>query len=143
MIRDADKQDVFALTAYGAHFWEQTPYADKIPYSPQAVRDLLTWMVEDQYLYLAIAGTEIVGFLGLIEAPLLFNPDYDVATEVFFYVRPDYRKQGYSRELYAYANADIDTDIISFSDMSTSTNMDKYYKQLGFTQTERTYTKVL
>lgn len=142
MIREADKRDVFALTAYGAHFWKQSPYGDTIPYNPQAVRDLLTWMIEDQYLYLAVAGTEITGFLGLVEAPLLFNPDYDVVTEVFFYVRPDYRKQGISKELYAYADADIDTDILAFADMSSSTDMDEYYTQLGFTHTERTYTKV-
>ena len=142
MIRDANVADLFALVQYGEYFWKQSPYGDKIPYSPQAVRDLLTWMVEDQFLYLSVYGTTITGFLGLIEVPLLFNPEYNVATEMFFYVRPDYRNQGISKELYAYAEDDIQTDIIAFADMSTSTDMDEYYTKRGFTLTERTYTKV-
>ncbi len=142
MIRDADLTDVFALTQYGEYFWKQSPYAAKIPFNPQAVRDLLTWMVEDQYLYLYMDGNNIAGFLGLVEVPLMFNPEFDVATEIFFYVRPEWRGRGISKALYAHAEEDLDTDVIAFADMSTSTDMDNYYTSRGFTQTERTYTKV-
>ncbi len=142
MIRDANVADLFALVQYGEYFWKQTPYCSKIPYNPQAVRDLLTWMIEDQYLYLFEHGRTIAGFLGLIEVPLMFNPEFNLATEVFFFVNPKYRGQGISKELYAYAEEDIQTDIISFGDMSTSTDMDTYYKAQGFSLTERTYTKV-
>ncbi len=142
MIRDAALTDVFALTQCGEYFWKQSPYAAKIPFNPQAVRDLLTWMIEDQFLYLYEDGNDIAGFLGLVEVPLMFNPEYSVATEIFFYVREAHRGQGISKELYAHAEADLDTDIIAFADMSTSTDMDQYYTSRGFTQTERTYTKV-
>ena len=71
MIRNANIADINTLITYGEYFWKQTPYAGKIPYNPQAVRDLLVWMVEDQHLYLYMHGTQIAGFIGLIETPLL------------------------------------------------------------------------
>ena len=110
VIRDAQVADLFAISTYGETFWKQTPYGDKIPYDRPATLNLLTCMVKDHYLYVAVHGTTITGFLGLLETPLPFNPEYDVATEMFFYVREDYRGQGISKELYAYAESDIQTD---------------------------------
>jgi GNAT superfamily N-acetyltransferase len=102
-------------------------------------------MIEDHFLIVATEGDKIVGFLGMLLSPVLFNPDYLQAVEVFFYVHPEYRKQGIAQSLHEEADLYMEdkVDIVGFGDMSSSTDMDQFYTDRGFTLTERSYTKVL
>ena len=145
MIREAVVTDVIPLVHQGAIFWQLSPFADKIGYNPNAVQNLLLQMIEDHFLIVATEGDEIVGFLGMLLGPVLFNPEYTQAVEVFFYVQPAYRGKGIAQQLHKEADLYLDdkVDVISFGDMSSSTDMDQFYTDRGFTLTERSYTKVL
>jgi GNAT superfamily N-acetyltransferase len=145
MIRRAKLSDLYSLNQYGEFFWTKSPYYGHIPYNAEAVTELLRTMITDHYLIVATEGAQINGFLGLLIAPLIFNPNYMTATELFFFVRPSKRGMGFSAQLIEQAEDELKDviDIISFGDMSTSTDMDRYYKSRGYAQTERSYSKVL
>jgi GNAT superfamily N-acetyltransferase len=102
-------------------------------------------MIEDHYLIVATHDGEIVGFLGMMLGPVLFNPDYTQAVEIFFYVQPEYRKRGIAENLHEEADFYLEdkVDVVGFGDMSSATDMDQFYTDRGFALTERTYTKVL
>jgi len=145
MIREAEITDVIPLVHQGAIFWQMSPFADRIGYNPNAVQNLLTQMIDDHYLLVATRDGDIVGFLGMLLGPVLFNPDYTQAVEIFFYVQPEHRDRGIAENLREEADIYLEdkVDVVGFGDMSSGTDMDKFYTDRGFTLTERTYTKVL
>lgn len=145
MIREITAKDIPSLLAYGARFWEDTPYVHQgIEYSPESVENLIRIMKDSHYLRVYEAGGKIVGLLGIFLAPMHFNTNYNLGTEIFFYVHPDYRGT-VGRELITRAEEDLkdQVDILSFGDMDTSKDMKEYYRGYGFKPTENTYTKVL
>lgn len=145
MIRELLKKDLPVLLEYGKHFWDLTPYVSTgMEYSPKDVEELLVTLDKEHYFRVFEIDGEIVGFLGALISPMIFNPKYLVATELFFYVHPANRGSVGS-QLIAQAEADLkDTvDLLSFGEMRSSKDMDEYYTQRGFVHTETTYTKVL
>ena len=145
MIRPAAPGDLSALLEYGRYFWQKTPYVGKIPYNAKAVKDLIETMMDAHYLIVSEEGTVLVGFLGMFLTPMIFNPDYVVATEVFFFVDPAHRGKETGASLFARAEYDLAdiADILSFGDMTTSTDMADMYTRNGYVYTERAFTKVL
>ena len=97
MIRPAAPTDLDELLKYGRFFWQKTPYCAKIPYNANAVKDLIETMIDAHYLIVSEEGTDLVGFLGMYITPMVFNPDYMVATEVFFFVNPACRGKEWGR----------------------------------------------
>jgi len=145
MIRKAVEADIEVLLAYGEFFWTESPYARKgITYCKQTVERLLRLMIDDHYLLVTTVDEVIVGFLGLLIAQFPFNDDYRVGSELFFYVHPKHRGSiGSSMMLQAELDLADEVDILSFGDMSSSTDMKDYYDNRGFEMTERAYSKVL
>jgi len=145
MIRKAVEADIPVLLSYGEFFWTESPYARKgIAYCPQTVERLIRAMIEDHYLIVTTVSEVIVGFLGMIITPFPFNDDYTVGSELFFYVHPKHRGSiGSTMMLQAELDLVDEVDILSFGDMSSSTDMKKYYDIRGFEMTERSYSKVL
>ncbi len=144
MIRPANKADLFQLLEFGGYFWKQTPYFGKIPYNADAVRELLLDMMDNHYVTVYLHGTQIVGFLGIFLSPLIFNPEYTVATEVFFFVSPAKRGYKIGDALFRHAELELgaEADVMAFGDMTTSTDMEQMYTDRGYAFTERTFTKV-
>jgi len=145
MIRRAVEADLEVLLAYGEFFWTQSPYARKgIGYCKRSVEDLIRLMIEDHYLLVTTVDNVIVGFLGMLISQFPFNDAYTVGSELFFYVHPKHRGSiGSTMMLQAELDLADEVDILSFGDMSSSTDMKKYYDIRGFEMTERCYSKVL
>jgi N-acetylglutamate synthase-like GNAT family acetyltransferase len=145
MIRKAVESDIPVLLSYGEFFWMESPYASKgIAYCPQTVERLLQLMIEDHYLLVATVDEVIVGFLGMLISQFPFNDDYQMGSELFFYVHPKHRGSiGSAMMLQAELDLADEVDILSFGDMSSSTDMKEYYDTRGFEMTERCYSKVL
>jgi len=145
MIRRAVAADIPVLLSYGEFFWSESPYARKgIEYCPQTVERLLYDMIEGHYLIVTTVDEVLVGFLGILTAPFPFNDNYRVGVELFFYVHPKHRGSiGSTMMLQAELDLADEVDILSFGDMSSSTDMKDYYDNRGFEMTERSYSKVL
>lgn len=145
MIRRANLSDVPQLCEYGGYFWKQTPYFGQVMYNEEAVRTLIETLIYEHYLSVSMDEKHVMGFLGMLVTPLIFNPDYTVATELFFFVNPACRGSKMGSDLMAQAEKDLadEVDIMAFGDMTTSTDMEQMYRGRGYTLTERAYTKVL
>lgn len=145
MIRKATKEDIPQLMVYGEHFWTLTPYATTgMQYNPKTVAKVLLDMVENHYVSVYEADGEIVGFIGIILSEFLFNQDYDVGIETFFFVSPDYRGS-VGGTLLSKAEEDLKGKVcmLAMSELTTSTEMKEYYEDRGYTLTENTYGKIL
>ncbi len=145
MIREITDADIPVLLSHGSAFWEVTPYVSTgMEYNPEAVSQLIETLREDHYLRVAEADGEIVGFIGLLIAPFVFNPNYTVATELFFYVHP-LNRGSVGSQLIAQAEQDVKeiADLLSFGEMRSSKDMNDYYTRLGFVHSETTFVKVI
>lgn len=145
MIREITSKDIPTLLAYGEHFWTLTPYVTAgMVYNPQAIKELLTVLAADHYLRVVEEDKKIIGFVGALIAPMLFNPDYIVATEVFFFAHPDHRGTVGS-EMMDQLESDLEgeVDLVAFGEMRSSKDMHDYYSSRGYSHTETTYAKVI
>lgn len=146
MIRPITYDDILPLLHYGEYFWKQSPYKDAIEYSPEAVEDLLLEMAKNHYIRVTTdEDNNIKGFIGILIAPFHFNPNYTIATEVFFFVHPEAR-DGRGKELFKQAEKDMEekgVSILAFGDMVTSKDMKEYYTSEGYQLSENQYTKVI
>lgn len=145
-IESIDIGDVETLVQYGRPFWELTPYCDFFKYNPECVRELVVNIADNHYLRVAKDEEgKILGMIGFLFSPLLFNNEVTVATEIFFYTHPNARGVGIGEALIDRALKDLEpvVDIVSVGDMSSSMHMIGLYRKKGFTLSERTYTKVL
>jgi GNAT superfamily N-acetyltransferase len=145
-IESLDEGDVNVLVKYGIHFWDLTPYKDQMDYNPDAVRDLVVDIADNHYLRVAKYEGGIIGFIGILIHPFLFNEDYTQATEVFFYVHPAFRDKDIGDTLLRRAEEDmkrIGVDLMVVGDMTSSSDLDRAYRHRGFSLSERSYHKVL
>ncbi len=145
MIREITEEDIPTLVKYGKFFWTKTPYVSTgMEYSPGTVASLLEQMAEEHYLRVYEKDGEIVGFIGFLLVPFVFNPNYVQAQELFFFVHPSHRGE-IGKELLDTAELDLKdiADLVGVGDMASSTDMDNYYTGRGYTLTERVYTKVI
>jgi len=145
MIREITSKDIPVLLVYGKHFWKLTPYVSAgIEYNEDAVRELLQELAEEHYLRVAEEDGKIIGFVGAMIVPMIFNPKVSVATEVFFFVHPDFRGATGSA-LMDQLEKDLEdqVDLVSFGEMTSSTDMHDYYIDRGYSHTETTYAKAL
>ncbi len=145
-IESMDDGDVGTLVSYGVGFWDLTPYCDKFDYNPVTVKRLVLDMADNHYLRVAKNEEgKILGMIGFLLYPLVFNDEVITGTEVFFFTHPKARGMGVGEALLDRALEDLEpiVDILSVGDMSSSMHMIGLYRKKGFTLSERTYTKVL
>lgn len=145
MIRFVTTDDLAQLVAYGEHFWTLTPYITTgMEYNPDSVTRLLLDLMDNHYLKVVEADGKVVGFIGIMIADFPFNTDYQIASEVFFFVDPDHA--GLGSGLLAEAEGDLKSagvSMLAMGELMSSTDMDNYYTSRGYAMTEQTYAKVL
>jgi GNAT superfamily N-acetyltransferase len=145
-IREIVPEDLPVLVAYGEYFWSKTPYAGTgIEYNPERVEILLRELDDNHYLKVLEHELDgIIGFIGFLITPIIFNDDYNVAAEAFFFIHPEHRGSN-GRVLLQQAELDLKdrADIISMGEMRSSKDMDEWYATQGYTLTERTFSKVI
>ena len=145
MIRQATVDDLGILLEYGEYFWTLTPYVSTgMEYDTDSVAMLLVSLMDDHYLRVVEEEGVVVGFIGIMISPFHFNTNYQIASELFFFIDPDYRGQGAA--LLEQAEADLKAkgaDVIAMGELMSSTDMKKFYESKGYTLTEQTYAKVL
>lgn len=144
-IESMDDGDVETLVQYGIPFWAMTPYCKEFKYNPDCVRNLVINLADNHYLRVVKQEGRILGMIGFILSPLVFNDEVIVATEVFFFIHPSTRGCGLGEMMLERALKDLEpiVDIVAMGDMATSMDMEELYQRKGFSLSERTYTKVL
>ena len=144
--RRAQVTDLNYFLEYGMSFWQQTPYKDSIQLDDNQIARVILDLMEHHYCRVVEDEGQIVGMIGCLLHPVFFNNDYIQATEVFFYVHPEYRSTGLGADLLReveFEMKDMGVHMLALGDLTTSMDMDKFYTEHGYDLTERTYTKVL
>ena len=146
MIREITENDVGALVEYGRYFWEQTPFVTTgMEYHEDSIADLLAELHLNHYLRVYELDKEIVGFIGLFVVPFMFNKNYKVSQECFFFVHPEHRGE-IGNLLLQQAEEDLKNQgvcMMAMGDLMTSKDMNEYYTSLGYMHTENSFAKVL
>ncbi len=99
--------------------------------------------LDSVFIYLA-EDREILGGIGVMVAPFIWNPELTEMTEIFFWVYPDASPFTALALLRRVLKDAAHVDMVTFSRLETSPeNLDTVYARLGFEIHETVYRKVL
>lgn len=144
-IRQATLDDVPEIVRMSAIFYPQTHYAEWTTMDEDTVADLASNLVENHIFYVAEEGGELLGMIGLVVMPFMFNRYVKSAGEVIFWVDP--RARG-GRTAYNLLTAIEDPCRAAGCDRIQMVHMPNsppqaaaLYTKLGYLPSESSYTK--
>lgn len=147
MIRDAKGEDFDALLAMGERFYNNTAYAAIAGYEWDAAAALFDLLIRDGLLLVAEEESGLVGMVGLVIVPFMFNTRLRSAHEVVWYVDPDARRLGIGPALLKAvepACREKGVDVIQMMNLATSNSATtRMYERMGFKHSESSYLKVI
>lgn len=146
-IRKATLADVPAIVSMSAKFYATTSYAQWADFSPESVEALASNLVENHVMLVAEVDGQVVGMVGLLVAPFLFNTERTGAYEVVWWVNPDAQGQGAGKALLAAiepACKDAGCHAIQMVHLSSSPpQAAAIYERMGYAHTESSFTRTL
>lgn len=99
MIRKAKESDLRRIVEMSEKFYPYTPYIQLAPFNPTAAGALANVLIEQGIMLVAEDEGEVVGMVGLILVPFLFEPERLGAYEVIWWVEPEYQTKGVGKAL--------------------------------------------
>lgn len=147
MIRKAVEQDIIEIISMSEKFYAQTHYAKLIPANNAAVGALALMLIEQGSIFVAeVAGT-VVGVLGFLCTPFMFNPELLGAYEIVWYIEEEFRSLGFGPKLLLAAEQEFKRVGINFIQMvdlpENTSGAGELYKRLDYSVSELSYTKVI
>lgn len=147
-VRRAETMDLPFCLDMTARFHAASPIADVAPFDRDGMAVTLREMLVNPRagIWLALVNDTPVGIAGALLYPLYFNPAYEVAQELFWWLNPDARGSGAGEKLFqilqtwAKDNGASAVFMIALADNRVD-KMDSFYKRAGFQPMERTYMK--
>lgn len=145
-IRLATEADIESLIRICTRFYGETQYPAMIPLDEDSLTEMIFRVLDHGFHVVAEVNGEVIGGIGCIVQPFSMNAAYKVATEMFWYVEPEYRNQasiGVSLCEVAETLARHDgCTLIAMSRLETSPEgVDKFYKHRGYKAIDHTYVK--
>lgn len=144
-VRETTQLDDAVMLVFAKHFYDQLPYQD-IDFDDQSCIAWLAIMRRDGVLLLAESDGVPCGFAGGMFTPFIFNINERVGGELMWWVEPEYRGSGIGLELLnqlensAYTAGARRWSMIALED--TAERVSRMYDHMGYTASERTYSKV-
>lgn len=146
-IRKATLADVPVIVAMSARFYPTTHYADWCEMDEASVAGLATGLIENDVFFVAERDGELVGMIGLMVAPFLFNQARKFAVEIVWWVAPDARGSRIASQLLAVVEKpcrDAGADRIQMVHMPNSPpQAAALYRHAGYAESEISFTKDL
>jgi len=146
-IRKATLADVPVIVAMSARFYPTTHYADWCEMDEASVAGLATGLIENDVFYVAERDGELVGMIGLMIAPFLFNQNRKFAVEIVWWVAPDARGSRIASQLLAAVEQpcrDAGAERIQMVHMPNSPpQAAALYRHAGYAESEISFTKDL
>lgn len=131
----------------GRLFWSQTPYRD-VPYCPDSVAFTARQMMGLGMLLFAEVDGKPAGSVGAMACPLYANRDVLVASELWFWVEPEFRNCGIGKVMFTEIERVAKSAGVGWFSMMAfeDIEIDKaaaIYRKAGYSPTERTFGKAL
>lgn len=148
MIRHATLVDVPYIVELSKKFYPMTPYAKQGEFDEDTVEELTTTLIKRGIMLLAQddESLELVGILGAIVAPFLYNKMVLGCNEAIWWVLPEYQKAGIGVQLLERADKLRKLRGCAFFQMmrveGSSQALDTLFIKLGFQPSEYCFTKV-
>lgn len=147
MIRAAGVTDAPSILAMGARFFASTHYTDFAGYDEDSALALIEAMTESGVLLVAESGGVLVGCVGLMVVPFLFDQTKTIAAEVLWYVTPEAQGSGLGKALLAAVEPAcrgkgcVAVQMIHLE--SSPPQAGALYERMGFALREHSYLKGL
>lgn len=146
-VRPAIEADRAACIAMGAKFYATTHYAAIAPYAEANMHGLFDFMRDTGILLVAEVDGQVIGMVGLMVVPFLFNGDTKAAHEVMWWVEPEARQSAAGLGLLrAIEPAAREAGAVMVQMMNLADTHDRsarIYERNGYRHTESSFTKVL
>ena len=147
-VRCAELADLASCLDMTARFHAASPISGVAPFDRDGMAVTLKEMLSNPCagVWLALRDAAPVGIAGTLLYPLYFNPAYEVAQELFWWLNPEARGSGAGEKLFQRVQ-DWAKDIGAVAvfmvalDDDRVNKMDRFYKRAGFQPMERTYMK--
>lgn len=149
MIRPATEADMPKILEMSMRFYPITSYwtKSKMELDVEHVSVLILGLIENGMMHVAEIEGKVVGMIGLVVMPFLFNPAYTTAGEIIWWVEPKHWSEGIGRALLQSVTpqaAKMGIRNIQMIDLANSpAQAGKLYESEGYELTERVWTKVI
>lgn len=149
MIRTATNNDLRRIVEMSERFYPYTSYwtYSKIPFLPEGAALVAESLIENGVMNVLELEGRVVGMIGVIFIPFIFNPNYIHAGEIIWWVEPEYQGSGWGEELLRSIDGkckEANATHIQMIDLpNSSLSAARLYEKLGYVLTERSYTKVV
>lgn len=145
IVRPATAEDREALLDMGAKFYTATDYP--YPYCRGTTGVIADMMIATGLALVAEHDGRLVGMVGLVLTPFLFNAQFTEACEVMWWVDPDDRESGAGMALLRAvepACRAVGADRVRMMHLPNSpAHVGALYQKLGYIPSEFSYTKDL
>jgi GNAT superfamily N-acetyltransferase len=147
IIKEAQQTDVAAMVRFGKSFWEQTSYhAQGVAYSSLSITAMTIKLIETGIVLVAYDGERVIGLMLMVVGPMPFNPSTLCATELVYYVDPDYREGGTGLTLIKQAEKIAASKGVKYVSMIHLDSVvpekaESIYNTMGYARTETLFTK--
>lgn len=147
MIRFATTDDLPSIVALMREFYEKTPYSEHLPFSEdksiETALQILD-MPKERGIVLVLDNGGVQGiFAGIMMSGLCSSTEF--ANELIWYVREGYRgKEGLElHEAFTFWAKKVQAPVMTMTDISGGSNLDKFYKKHDYVNIERIQLKVI
>lgn len=136
-IRRLELHDAPQCAALGKLMHESSKYAH-IPFDPLSVIRLVeAVMLGNKQAWVAVDGTQLVGFLCVEKQPYFFNHNIFMASDLAFYVLPTYRNMKLVQQFITIAeqwcvNNDVQALTLGVTAPQNCAPIVAVYKRLGY-----------
>jgi len=142
IIREAITADIEEIVDKGEEFNSLLPI--DCEYLPEYVSQVLQKLIDDETSTVLICEdmTGIVGFMLLVSYGFYLNPNYKLVSELCWWVDTTRRNAKIGSKLLTAAKAwskHVGAKRLIMADISTSTDLAKFYISSGFSLKERNY----
>lgn len=149
MIRKAEEKDLRRIMEMSHKFYPHTSYwkVSQIPLEDEPLAAFTLSLIENGIFHVYEHEGTVVGMIGLVVIPFLFNPNYLTAGEIIWWVEPEFWSKGIGEQLLLSVEEpcrEAGVKHIQMIDISVSTEWaEKVYRKHGYLLTERSWTKVV
>lgn len=145
MIRRGLYCDLDDIVRLARDFWSHTIYDE--PFDSQLVRDIAAQCI-DNNLMAVLDLDGVVGFTCAVKGPLLACSSVFTATEIAWWIDPEYRKGRYGIELMKFIESLAKEQGVKYFNMISMESCspevaERIYQCSGYHKTETSHTKVL
>lgn len=147
-VRDATLDDLPRLVEMGERFFQFSEFARTVSYDPDSVTHLLERLMvaADGMVLVAERDSQVVGALVATLAPLWFNSEVLVATELAWWVEPGERKGSTGLRMYWHMQdwaIERGATLVAMSDLviNGQAPAEQLYDRLGLRMVERSHVK--